>query len=156
MSNYGASKNTIEKIRNTYGEVLFRTSISHLIDVGIRHLDKEMVEETCTKIMQEDDTNYIMSNEFKCDILRCAYELAQVPHIDLLVYIQREVVYDVFDDGMNYSRALQLLGNCANWIEMQYDNDAEALDMLDNLEFEEDDLRAIGLDYLIKEDEGDA
>ena len=150
MSNYAESKKKIDKIRDEYREIIFRSGISHLMDVGIRHLDKEIVEETCKEIMQEDDTNHLMTNDFKCDVLRCAYELAQVSHIDLLVYIQREVAYDVFDGGMCYSRAMKLLGNCANWIEMQYCNDAQALDMLENLEFEEDDLRAIGLDYLIE------
>lgn len=150
MSNYAESKHAIEKIRNTYGEMLFRASISHLMDVGIRHLDKDIVEETCKNIMQEDDTNHFMTNDFKCDVLRAAYELAQVPHIDLLVYIQREVEYDVFDDGMSYSRAVKLLGICVNWIEMQCDGDEETLDRLENLEFEEDDLRTLGLDYLIE------
>lgn len=111
MSNYVESKKKIESIRNKYGEPMFRCGISHLMDVGARHLTKEMVEETCKEIMQEDDSKSFMTNGFKCDLIRAAYELAQIPHIDLLVYIQREVYYDVFDNEMSYERMKRLYNN---------------------------------------------
>lgn len=153
MNNYKESKKKIEKIRDNYREMAFRAGISHLMDVGIRHLDKDTVEETCAKIMQEDDTNHIMTNDFKCDILRVAYELAQIPHIDLLVYIQREVDYDVFDGGISYSRAMKLLKDCVLGIEMKCYSDAETLDTLENMEFEDDEIRALGFEYLLEDEE---
>ena len=153
MNNYKESKKKIEKIRDNYREMAFRAGISHLMDVGIRHLDKDTVEETCTKIMQEDDTNHIMTNDFKCDILRVAYELAQIPHIDLLVYIQREVDYDVFDGGISYGRAIKLLKDCVLGIEMKCYSDAETLDTLENMEFEDDEIRALGFEYLLEDEE---
>ena len=54
MNNYKESKKKIEKIRGDYREIAFRAGISHLMDVGIRHLTKDLVEETCEKIMKED------------------------------------------------------------------------------------------------------
>ena len=153
MNNYNESKIKIEKIRNNYREIAFRAGISHLMDVGIRHLTKELVDETCAEIMKQDDTNRIMTNDFECDILRAAYELAQVPHIDLLVYIQREVEYDVFDGGISYSRAMKLLKDCVFGIEMQCNTDEETLDKLENMEFEDDDIRALGFEYLLEEEE---
>ena len=153
MNNYKESKKKIEKIRDDYREMAFRAGISHLMDVGIRHLTKDLVEETCEKIVQEDDTNHIMTNDFKCDILRVAYELAQIPHIDLLVYIQREVNYDVFDGGISYGRAINLLKDCVHGIEMQCDSDEETLDKLENMEFEEDDLIALGFEYLLEDED---
>jgi hypothetical protein len=153
MNNYKESKKKIEKIRDDYREMAFRAGISHLMDVGIRHLTKDLVEETCEKIVQEDDTNHIMTNDFKCDILRVAYELAQIPHIDLLVYIQREVNYDVFDGGISYGRAINLLKDCVHGIEMQCDSDKETLDKLENMEFEEDDLIALGFEYLLEDED---
>lgn len=150
MNNYKESKKKIEKIRDDYRELAFRAGISHLMDVGIRHLTKELVEETCAEIMKQDDTNRIMTNDFECDILRVAYELAQIPHIDLLVYIQREVNYDVFDGGISYGRAINLLKDCVHGIEMQCDSDEETLDKLENMEFEEDDLIALGFEYLLE------
>ena len=39
-----------------------------------------------------------MTNNYKCDLVRMASELAKIQHIHLLVYIQREVAYDVGDN----------------------------------------------------------
>ena len=153
MNNYAENKKKIEKIRDDYRELAFRAGVSHLMDVGIRHLTKELVDETCAEIMKQDDTNRIMTNDFECDILKVAYELAQIPHIDLLVYIQREVDYDVFDGGISYSRAIKLLKDCVLGIAMQRDGDEETLDKLENMEFEEDEIRALGFEYLLEEEE---
>ena len=95
---YKESKRTIDEIRK-YDEVMFRMAISHLMDVGIRHLDEENIKYTCDEIQKEDDSKSFMTNNYKCDLVRMAGELAKIDHIHLLVYIQREVVYDV---GNNY------------------------------------------------------
>lgn len=98
MSNYIESKKEIDEIRNDVGEPIFRMAISHLMDVGIRNLDEASVRLTCNAINKEDDSHSYMTNDFKCEIVKTAARLAQISHIDLLVYIQREVVYDVFDE----------------------------------------------------------
>lgn len=95
--NYSESKRIIDKIRR-YDEMMFRMAISHLIDVGIRHLDEENIERTCKAIQKEDDSKAFMTNNYKCDLIRMAGELAKIEHIHLLVYIQREVTYDVGDN----------------------------------------------------------
>ena len=94
---YLESKKVLDEIRS-YDEMMFRMAISHLIDVGIRHLDEESIERTCSAIQKEDDSKSFMTNNYKCDIIRMAGELAKIEHIHLLVYIQREVVYDVGDN----------------------------------------------------------
>ena len=153
MNNYTESKQKIESIRNKCGEIMFRMAISHLMDVGIRHLTEENVEETCKEIMQKDDSKAFMTNEFSCNLVRMAYELAQVPHTDLLVYIQREVVYDVFDGGLSYERAVQLLKKCLDWIE---EDQLDTLDTFEYLGLEEDEIESLGYGYLIaREDEED-
>ena len=73
-------------------------AIPHLMDVGIRHLDEKNIERTCKAIQKEDDSRSFMTNDFKCDLVRMAGELAKIEHIHLLVYIQREVAYDVGDN----------------------------------------------------------
>lgn len=95
---YLESKKVLDKIRR-YDEMMFRMAISHLIDVGIRHLDEENIERTCKEIQKEDDSKSFMTNNFKCDLIRMAGEIAKINHIYLLIYIQREIVYDV---GENY------------------------------------------------------
>ena len=93
---YAESKKILDKIRNR-NEVIFRMAISHLMDVGIRNLDQENIERTCKAINKEDDSRSFMTNNFKCDLVRMAGELAKIDHIHLLVYIQREIAYDVGD-----------------------------------------------------------
>lgn len=146
MNNYAESKKKIESIRNKCGEIMFRMAISHLMDVGIRHLTEENVEETCKEIMQKDDSKAFMTNEFSCGLVRMAYELAQVPHTDLLVYIQREVVYDVFDGGLSYERAVQLLKKCLDWIE---EDNLDTLDTFKYLGLDEDEIEGVGYGYLL-------
>lgn len=146
MNNYAESKQKIDAVRNKCGEIMFRMAISHLMDVGIRHLTEENVEETCKEIMQHDDSKAFMTNEFSCNLVRMAYELAQVPHTDLLVYIQREVVYDVFDGGLSYERAVQLLKNCLDWIE---EDQLDTLDTFEYLGLEEDEIESLGYAYLL-------
>ena len=96
---YTESKKILDKIRYGNHEVIFRMAISHLMDIGIRHLDKENIERTCEAINKEDDSKSFMTNEFQCDLVKMAGELAKIDHIHLLVYIQREVTYDI---GENY------------------------------------------------------
>lgn len=95
--NYSESKRKIDEIRK-YDECMFRMAISHLMDVGIRHLDEENIERTCKVIQKEDDRRSFMTNNYKCDLIRMAGDLAKIEHIHLLVYIQREVTYDVGDN----------------------------------------------------------
>lgn len=94
---YLESKKKLDEIRR-YDEVMFRMAISHLMDVGMRHLDKENISRTCEEIQKEDDRKSFMTNNYKCDLVRMAGELAKIDHIHLLVYIQREVTYDVGDN----------------------------------------------------------
>lgn len=86
--------NELNELRNK-NEIVFRCAISHLMDCGIRHLTEEAVEHTCKTIMEQDDTHSIMTNEFQCEIVRTAYKLAQYDHIKLLVYIGKNVKFDV-------------------------------------------------------------
>lgn len=146
MNNYTDSKRRIESIRNYYGEMAFRAGISHLMDVGIRHFDADTVEKTCEKIMQEDDSNHIMTNNFKCDIIMVAHELAQIPHIELLVYIQREVDYDMFDGCMSYRRLKKILVNCLSYIEEDH---LETLDTFEHIGLKDDEIEALGFGYLL-------
>lgn len=149
MSNYAESKKIINNIRARNDEAMFRMAISHLMDVGIRHLTEENVKHTCQQIMQEDDSHSFMTNQYKCDLVWLAHELAQIPHIDLLVYIQREVDYDVMDDHPSYSRSTQLLKSCVDW--MVCDQLPEdALSDLYSIGFSNEEIEFIGFGNLLE------
>ena len=85
----------INIIRRDYGEMICRMAISHLMDVGMRNLTPELVNEAKDEIMKQDDSKMFVTNEVLCDVVECAGELARINAIDLLVYIGRNVEYDV-------------------------------------------------------------
>lgn len=151
---YAESKKILDKVRSK-DEVMFRMAISHLMDVGIRHLTEENIAETCYEIRTRDDSKAFMTNEYMCSLIMMAGELAKVPHIDILVYIQREVDYDVFDGGMSYHKMKRALVNCLNWIE---EDNLDTLDTFEHLGLDDDDIEYLGFGYLInnkEENEGD-
>lgn len=92
--NYNEAEKFLNEIRDK-DEMMFRMAISHLIDVGTRHLTDEMVEQTCNEIMTEDDTHSFMTNEYKCELVRTAAKIAEVGIINMLVYVTRNVHYSV-------------------------------------------------------------
>ena len=85
----------INNIRKDYGEMIFRMAISHLMDVGMRNLTPELVNETKDEIMKKDDSKMFVANELLCDVVECAGELAKIDATYLLIYIGRNVEYDV-------------------------------------------------------------
>ena len=88
----------INAIENKYGLALFRMGLTHLVDVGIRHLTDENVDESIKQILangEADKANGVvtfMTAEFQCDILRCAAELAKFSVCELFAYIKEHIV----------------------------------------------------------------
>lgn len=152
MSNYVENKKRIEEIRSK-DEMIFRMAISHLMDVGIRNLDEENIRLTCNAINKEDDSKHFMTNAFKCKLVKMAGELAKIDHIDLLVYIQREVDYDVLDGAMSYQRAIGLLRSCMAWFVEDIPEDDAVRDVFDCIGFNDDEIEALGFGYLIDVEE---
>lgn len=100
---FKTTEQNINKLRRDYGEITFRMAISHLMDVGMRHLTPELVNEAKDEIMKQDDRKMLVTNELLCDVVECAGELAKINATYLLVYIGRNVEYDVegFDCAEN-------------------------------------------------------
>jgi hypothetical protein len=95
-----ADKKDIESIRNIenkYGLVAFRMGLTHIFDVGHRHMDDKAVAEGVKQIIArglEDNANgkiSVMTPEFQIDILRCAAELAQFSIWTLFAYIKNHM-----------------------------------------------------------------
>jgi hypothetical protein len=87
----------IRAIENKYGLVLFKMGLTHLVDVGIRHLTDENVKEAITQITADDEAYRakgdvpIMTAEFQCEILQCAAELSKFSVWELFAYIKNHV-----------------------------------------------------------------
>jgi hypothetical protein len=146
---YQESKKTLDNIRARHDEMMFRMAISHLMDVGIRHLDKDTCTSTCKEIMLQDDSHAFMTNQFQCELIWLAHELAQVPHIDLLIYIQRYVDYDACDDYPSYGRALSLLRSCVDWSACDQLPE-DALSDLYSIGFSNDEIAFVGYGNLLE------
>jgi len=88
----------IRAVENKYGIVLFRMGLTHLADVGIRHLTDEYVSEAIRQIdanEEKDKANgvvNVMTAEFQCEIIRCAASLAKFGVWELFAYIKNHVV----------------------------------------------------------------
>lgn len=147
--NYMESKKKLDELRKR-NEVLFRMAISHLVDTGIRHFTEKSVAQTCAEIMNQDDSHSIITNEFQCELVKTAAEIAKLDHIHVLTYIGREVYWDVGDNGISYQRAIELLNAC---VESIYENHREdsyyALDDLRGCGFSDKELEELGYNWLL-------
>lgn len=149
---YEETKKQIDAIRNK-NEMLFRMAISHLMDVGIRHLTEENIAETCAEIMKEDDSRSFMTNEYKCDLIKMAGELAKMDHIHVLTYISREVTYDVGDNAISYDRAMELLKNCMDYCVSSTYETMYALEMAQEFGFTDEEIEQLGYGYMLDVEE---
>lgn len=152
---YAESKEKIISLRKN--ELLFRMAISHLMDVGIRHLTEENVNETCASIMEEDDSHSFMTNEFQCEIVRMAYELSKIDHIHLLTYISREVYYDVGGNEISYQRAMEIIRDFLCYIDEDCSLDIlstdTTLDKFKEMGLTDREIESLGWGYLLNEEE---
>lgn len=133
--------------------IMFRMAISHLMDVGARHLTPEIIESTCAVIMKEDDSRSFMTNQFKCDLIRMAGELAKIDHIHLLTFISRHMYFDVGDNGFAFDHAIEIISKLIDYIEYDLGSYQACYETIRDYDVEDEDLQFIGYDYLIPNDE---
>lgn len=152
MSNYAESKKILDNIRARHDEQMFRFAISHLMDVGIRQLNDEMAQQACQQIMQKDDSRSLITNQYQCDLVWLAHDLAQIPHLHLLVYIQREVDYDIFDGTPSFRRAVQLLRSCVDWTACDQLPE-DALSDMYSIGFSNEEIEFVGFGNLLEMNE---
>ena len=84
----------ISELSKKYGEHMVRMAIDHVIGVGVNNLKDVDADAVCKKILKETPENYIMTPEFRAELMRCSIELARNPIGDILKYIQTNMEYD--------------------------------------------------------------
>lgn len=95
MKNFEA----LEMIANRIGTPYFVMAVSHVLDVGYRHLTAENVEETKASINEQDDSNMFMSNSFSCFIVDTAFEIRQAAlPLELAAFVSRYTDYNDNED----------------------------------------------------------
>lgn len=126
----------------------------HLLDVGFRHLDDETVEETIAEINSEDDSGSFMSNETKIRIIRIAQKLAAFETSFLLVYVQRNMQFDVMD-GISVQN---LIEGFEKYVEMMtWDSCPSDIyaDLSEQVELSDEEIKYIHFGYTIPEGKDD-
>ena len=84
-------------MEDKYGLMLFGMGLTYLVEIGLRNLSENDVEESVRQIMEkgaEDEANgvtSVMTPEFQCNIVRCAGELANFSIWCLFSYIKNDV-----------------------------------------------------------------
>ena len=149
---YVESKKKLDELRRT-NEAMFRMAISHLMDCGIRNLTEENIEANCKEIMKEDDTNHFMTNEFQCNLIRLAGELAKIDHIHLLVYISREMYFGVDDNHLSYNRLVCLAKGSISWILADTYETEYALQEVREMGFNDDEIEELGYGWMLNVEE---
>ncbi len=87
----------IRAVENKYGLFLFRMGLTHLMDVGIRHLSPENILSAVEQIQRESQEAaeqgkfLFMTPEFQIKIIRCAEELSAFSVWELFSYIKKYV-----------------------------------------------------------------
>ena len=148
MSNYVESKKKLEAIRNKVGEPLFRMALTHTFDVGFRHLTEENIKATCDEMMKEDDSHSFMTNEYRCDLVRTAGEIAKVSPYDVEVYVNREMEYSAGEEYIQRNRLITLLQNALTYI---YEDIQDCTDFFRIMDKEiglyEEEVKELGFDW---------
>ena len=152
---YTTSKKNLDKIRNEAGEPLFRMAVTHAMDVGFKHLTPEAVAETCYEIRsREEKPLAIMTNEYQCEILKVAGEIAKVSPIDVQVYINRELEFGTEEDYIHRDRLLVMMRNALDYIyEDIQDVQCFYSILVRYIGMDDDEIEELGFGWVMKEEE---
>jgi hypothetical protein len=72
-----ANCSKLESILKEVDVPYFVMAVSHLLDVGYRHMTEENVKETIEGIKKQDDTDAIMTNDFMVFLVETSYKISQ-------------------------------------------------------------------------------
>lgn len=157
---YKDSKIMLNKIRDDYGckgEIIFRSALQYVVECGYRLLqDSSWVKIQLQHIDEKHDKadkngKYLfIGREFEKAIVECAAEIAKVPTMDLLQYVQKEVWLS--GEGMDYQRAIELLKDCVEWFADDTLNE-RIVENLNLLGFKDYEIEELGYDWLFEEEE---
>ena len=157
---YKESKMMLNKIRDDYGckgEIIFKTALQTLVQEGVENFNNELEYSMWIREinMRHDKTEaegkiLFCTREFEIAILECAKEMAKVPIMDLLQYVQKEVWLS--GEGMDYQRAIELLKDCLEWFTDDTLNE-RIIENLNLLGFEDYEIEELGYGWLFEEEE---
>jgi hypothetical protein len=157
---YKESKMMLNKIRDDYackGEVLFRSALQYVVECGY-HLfqDPLWVQKQLSNIdvnhdeAEKEGKILFIARDFEKAIVECAAEIAKVPSMDMLRYVQKEVWLS--GEGIDYQRTIELLKSCVDWFTDDTNNKRIA-ENLSLLGFKDYEIEELGYGWLFEEEE---
>lgn len=157
---YQTSKTMLNKIRDDYGckgEIIFRSALQYVVECGYRLLEDsswvkiqlQHIDEKHNEAEKEGKILFI-GRDFEKAIVECTAEIAKVPAMDLLQYVQKEVWLS--GEGMDYQRVVELLKSCVDWFTDDTDNE-RIVENLNLLGFEDYEIEELGFGWLFEEEE---
>ncbi len=157
---YKESKTMLDKIRDDYGckgEIIFKTALQTLIQEGTENFNNELKYSMWLREinMRHDKAEaegkwLFCTRDFEIAILECAAEIAKIPTMDLLQYVQKEVWLS--GEGIDYQRAIELLKDCLEWFTDDTLND-RIVENLSLLGFKDYEIEELGYGWLFEEEE---
>jgi hypothetical protein len=157
---YKESKMMLNKIRDDYGckgEVLFRTALQYVVECGQYLLQDELWVQTQLSAINDkhDEAEkegkwLFIGRDFEKAIVECAAEIAKVPSMDMLQYVQKEVWLS--GEGVDYQRAIELLKDCVEWFTDDTLNE-RIIENLSLLGFKDYEIEELGYGWLFDEEE---
>ena len=156
---YKNSKIMLNKIRDDYGcsgELIFRSALQYVVECGHYLLtDPLWVNKQFNNIdvnhdeAEKEGKVLIIGRDFEKAIIECAAEIAKIPSMDMLQYVQKEVWLS--GDGIDYQRVIKLLKECVDWF-----TDDESYRVIENLNllgFTNDEIEELGYGWLFEREE---
>lgn len=157
---YKESKKMLDKIRDDYGckgEIIFKSALQCIVQYGADNLVDDW---NYTHILDDINERHdaaevegkilIITRDFEIAILECSKEIAKIPAMDLLQYVQKEVWLS--GEGVDYQRAIELLKDCLEWFTDDTLND-RIVENLSLLGFKDYELEELGYGWLFEEEE---
>ena len=160
--NYTDAKNYIEKLKREYNckaDLIFRCAVQNVVEYGVAPLTQNIaMEDWLSEIdsrhdkAEADGKILWIGRDFEKAIAECTFKLAKVGSMNLMMYIQREVWHQDRRGEISYDRAIELLKEVIRL--MNYDlDDKVVLQTLDDVGFDEEEIRELGFSYLFDEEE---
>jgi len=110
----------ITAVQDKYGLAVFNMGLTHLMDVGVRHMTDENIEAGINRILAEANNpnsgTPFITPKLQCGIIRCAAELAKFSIWELFAFIKKHI----FIQTETNNHEAGTCPNCRNG-ELEYD-----------------------------------
>jgi hypothetical protein len=162
IMSYKDSKIMLNKIREDYackGEVIFRSALQYVVECGCHLLTNPLwVNQQLNNIdvnhdeAEKEGKILLIARDFEKAIIECAAEIAKVPTMDMLQYVQKEVWLS--GEGIDYQRAIELLKKCMEDIEdARWCNNKDVYDAFEYMGFTDDEIETLGFGHVFDYEE---